>query len=232
MRVRQWFTMIAMGIASLATTSCDTDKKKRPAQAPAAVASVQEFDAKHKLLFIYADVVGRFQSTTSAKSVPASSKKVVRVIDTTVRKRRVGDHRYVHIVDLTAPPTNDTYIGHPVTRLVFEQRALAALPAGKGSPFKLGPPTNHGKPLKPHDQVIIYSTSWCGACSAAKRWLRGRNEVFIEKDVEKDPAAKAELRAKASAAGISPNSVPIIDVRGRLIVGFDRARLATLLKKK
>ncbi len=221
---------IGLVCVALVATSCD-DNKAKPAQAPQSVAAVKQFRTDAKLVFIYADVVGRFQSTPDAKTIPVASKKVVRVIETTVRKRSRGDHRYVHIVDLTETPTNDTYIGRPVTRLAFEQRALAALPAGKGSAFKLGPGTNHGKALAPHDQVIIYGTTWCGACSAAKRWLRGRNETFIEKDVEKDPAAKAELRAKAAAAGISPNRVPIIDVRGRLVVGFDRARLETLLKK-
>jgi glutaredoxin len=77
--------------------------------------------------------------------------------------------------------------------------------------------------------VILYSAAWCGYCRAAREFLASRRVPFVEKDVEKDPRAAAELAHKARRAGIHPSRIPIIDVRGRLVEGFDPVRLATLL---
>jgi hypothetical protein len=52
---------------------------------------------------------------------------------------------------------------------------------------------------------------------------------YQAKDIEKDPQAAAELKAKAAEGGVRTGSVPIIDVKGELLVGFDRARLEQLL---
>jgi glutaredoxin len=77
--------------------------------------------------------------------------------------------------------------------------------------------------------VTIYGTSWCGACKAARQYLTQRRIPFADKDVENDPAAARELQEKASKMGIPTDRVPVIDVRGRLLQGFDRARIDALL---
>ncbi|HEX4406325.1 MAG TPA: glutaredoxin family protein, partial [Polyangia bacterium] len=77
--------------------------------------------------------------------------------------------------------------------------------------------------------VTIYGTSWCGACRAARQYLTERRVPFADKDVERDPAAARELQDKASKMGIPTDRVPIIEVRGRLLQGFDRARIDALL---
>jgi arsenate reductase-like glutaredoxin family protein len=77
--------------------------------------------------------------------------------------------------------------------------------------------------------VTIYGTSWCGACRAARQYLTERKIPFADKDIEQDPAAARELSEKASKMGIPTDRVPVIDVRGRLLLGFDRARIEALL---
>jgi glutaredoxin len=77
--------------------------------------------------------------------------------------------------------------------------------------------------------VIVYSTAWCGYCRKAKAWLKKKGISYTEKDIEKDPDAAAELASKASAAGVQPNGVPVIDARGTLVLGFDEQRLDQLL---
>jgi glutaredoxin len=78
-------------------------------------------------------------------------------------------------------------------------------------------------------KVIVYSTAWCGYCKKAKAWLSKKKVEFEEKDVEKDPAAAKELAQKAVAQGVAPGGVPVIDVRGKLIVGFDEKALEQAL---
>ena len=84
------------------------------------------------------------------------------------------------------------------------------------------------RPVK-SDGVIIYTTSWCGYCKKAKAYLKKKGVDFVEKDVEKDPEAAEELAQKAAAANVKPQGVPVIDVRGKLILGFDEPALAGAL---
>lgn len=77
--------------------------------------------------------------------------------------------------------------------------------------------------------VTLYGTSWCGYCKKAKAYLKKKGVEFVERDVEKEPAAAQELAQKAAAAGVQARGVPVIDVRGTLILGFDEQALESAL---
>lgn len=77
--------------------------------------------------------------------------------------------------------------------------------------------------------VVVYSTAWCPYCKKAKDYLKKKGVAFTEKDVEKQPEAAKELAEKAVAAGVRPGGVPVIDVRGKLILGFDKEALDAAL---
>jgi glutaredoxin len=77
--------------------------------------------------------------------------------------------------------------------------------------------------------VVVYKASWCGVCKSAAKYLQSRHVEFVEKDVEKDPAANAEMLRKAHDKGLSPHGVPVIDFRGEIMLGFDQARVAALI---
>jgi glutaredoxin len=77
--------------------------------------------------------------------------------------------------------------------------------------------------------VIVYGTSWCGACKAARQFLTARKIPFLDKDVERDGAAARELAEKGARLGVPTDRVPVLDVRGRLLLGFDQARLEAML---
>jgi glutaredoxin-like YruB-family protein len=77
--------------------------------------------------------------------------------------------------------------------------------------------------------VVIYTTTWCGYCKKAKAYLKKKGVDFVEKDIEKDQDAAQELAQKAAAANVMPQGVPVIDVHGKLILGFDEAAIAAAL---
>jgi glutaredoxin len=77
--------------------------------------------------------------------------------------------------------------------------------------------------------VVLYGTSWCGYCKKAEAWLKKKGIPFQKKDVEKDQDAARELAAKATRAGARVSGVPVIDVKGTLVQGFDERRLEQLL---
>ena len=76
-------------------------------------------------------------------------------------------------------------------------------------------------------KVIIYSAGWCAFCHAAKEYLNKLGVAFTEKDVESDPKIAQEAVAKSSQTGI-----PVLDIDGTIIVGFDRPKIDAALKAK
>jgi glutaredoxin-like YruB-family protein len=75
--------------------------------------------------------------------------------------------------------------------------------------------------------VTLYSTSWCGWCKKTRALLTSLGVAFTEKDVERDPAAAVERTRKSGR-----RSVPVLDIGGTIIVGYDEARTRELLKPK
>lgn len=76
--------------------------------------------------------------------------------------------------------------------------------------------------------VTIYSTNWCAFCSTEKQWMDKIGVKYISKNVEEDEDAKAELMEKL---GGNFQGVPVTDIAGEIILGFDRMKLQDALKK-
>ena len=73
-------------------------------------------------------------------------------------------------------------------------------------------------------QIKVYSTPTCPYCKMAKQYLASKNVVFQDVDVSQDQAAADEMVKKSGQMG-----VPVIDIDGQLVVGFDRQRIDELL---
>lgn len=74
--------------------------------------------------------------------------------------------------------------------------------------------------------VIIYSTTWCGYCKMLKKYLDDKGVKWTEKDIEQDAAAHAELMEKI---GGNFRGVPVSDVKGTIVLGFDRPSIDAAL---
>lgn len=75
--------------------------------------------------------------------------------------------------------------------------------------------------------VKIYTTPICPWCAKTKEFLRENKIKFKEIDVASDKKAAKEIINKSGQT-----SVPVIDVGGELILGFDESRLKKALKLK
>lgn len=75
----------------------------------------------------------------------------------------------------------------------------------------------------PH--IIVYSAVWCAFCHAAKDYFDKLGVSYIDEDVEKNPTAGATAVEKSGQRGI-----PVIDIAGEIIVGFDRPKIDAALK--
>jgi len=63
--------------------------------------------------------------------------------------------------------------------------------------------------------VIVYTTPTCPFCKMAMNYLRENGIDFVEKDVSIDREAAKEMIEKSGQMG-----VPVIDINGKIIVGF------------
>lgn len=77
---------------------------------------------------------------------------------------------------------------------------------------------------KTQPRVIIFSTPTCSFCNAAKNYLRQKGIRFKDVDVSKDPAAARDMVRRSGQQG-----VPVIDIGGKIVVGFDRPNIDRLL---
>jgi glutaredoxin-like YruB-family protein len=73
-------------------------------------------------------------------------------------------------------------------------------------------------------QVKMYSTPTCPFCIRAKQYFQDNHIPFENYDVSQDQGKAEEMIKKSGQMG-----VPVIDVDGQIIVGFDRDRIKSAL---
>ena len=72
--------------------------------------------------------------------------------------------------------------------------------------------------------VTMYTTPTCVYCKSAKEFFKEHNIAFVEKDVVVDLQARDAMVKKSGQLG-----VPVIDVDGNIVIGFDRKKLEKYL---
>jgi len=73
--------------------------------------------------------------------------------------------------------------------------------------------------------VTVYSTPTCPWCKKVKEFLKEKKIEFKDKNIGEDQEAAKEMIKKSGQMG-----VPVIDVDGKIIVGFDKEALTKELK--
>lgn len=142
-----------------------------------------------------------------------------------------------------APPQLDK--NRPVTRppmpppppvAPVAQTDLPSLPSGgqqgaghpEAAPSAPAMAAKAGKGNAVESQVILYSTSWCGYCRRARAYFTQKGVAFVEKDVERDAMASREVLNKTGGY----SGVPVIDIDGTIIQGFDVGAIERALQRR
>ena len=76
----------------------------------------------------------------------------------------------------------------------------------------------------PQKSVKIYSTPTCHFCAMAKNYFNEKGVAFESVDVLSNLEARKEMVDKSGQLG-----VPVIDIGGNIVVGFDQGRISDLL---
>ena len=73
--------------------------------------------------------------------------------------------------------------------------------------------------------VIVYTSNTCPYCTSTKEYLNEKGVEFIEKNVQTEAESRKELMAMGHMG------VPVVVIDGEEIVGFDKAKMDSLLDK-
>jgi glutaredoxin-like YruB-family protein len=76
-------------------------------------------------------------------------------------------------------------------------------------------------------KIKIYKTEQCPFCIMAKRFFQEHNIPYEEVDVGNNPKAAEEMIEKSGQMG-----VPVIDIDGKIIIGFNEAEIKKALKMR
>lgn len=74
--------------------------------------------------------------------------------------------------------------------------------------------------------VLVYSTSTCPFCHKAKEYLEGQGVAYTDINVGEDQTKVQEMMDKSGQLG-----VPVLDINGTIIVGFNQAQIDEALAK-
>lgn len=73
--------------------------------------------------------------------------------------------------------------------------------------------------------ITIYSTPTCPYCVKVKEYLKEKKLEYTDFNVADDQNKAKEMVAKSGQMG-----VPVIEIDGEIVIGFDEQRLAELIK--
>ncbi len=197
-------------------TGCQAPPAAPAAPSAEAVTLSEVTAARTDLMFRYQAEAGQWAQATRIDEIPAAARAAVVVVDLARSPAERAAGQVAQVFDLRTPDATGRYPGRLVPRDTLEQALSAQL----------------AEQLKARQQTALtmYSASWCGVCRKARAFMDKAGIAYIEKDIEKDPTAARELADKAQAAGVQTNGVPVFDVGGRIISGFDPQTLQRLTR--
>lgn len=244
-----WLLFAAMLLLALlfSASGCGGEKKDdgtAPTGAPS-LPALSITDATPNLLLTWVDERGDSHSALHPSEVPSSGKELVRVV---VSDREEGSRDPLYVVDLTHPGSDGAFTARAMSRRewesILEKRRDAFL--GKLAPRTVAPPASGGPaptaapsadpaptagPIAAGVVVVIYGASWCHPCHQAADYLKSKGVAYVMKDIEESREAAAEMSQKLEKSGQRGGSIPVIDVRGTILVGYSRRELDRALAK-
>jgi glutaredoxin len=183
----------------------------------APISVTQELRADDEIEVLFVDLGGAVRRAASVAMVPQASRHVV----------GVDSPNGLYLADVSVPaPSWTAYRG---TLDELERRGLAALPAGPSANAVLPAVDPTVDPPPPPDGVVVYGSTWCDPCTETRAWLDARGVAYAYRNVEQDGAAATDVSALCAALDVPACRIPVIDLAGKVVVGFDPARLATIL---
>lgn len=125
---------------------------------------------------------------------------------------KLGVIRYIDIHDIDEQPDNEELF-----------KVLERLDPGRKGIFRYDLPAPEPEP---DAEVVMYCTPWCPDCIRSRNFFKERGIDYVEIDITRN--RKAAERVREWTGGFE--TTPTYRVRGQLLIGFKKDRLAELLR--
>jgi glutaredoxin len=202
-----------------------------PAVPPAvdALPALSLTDQTPNLLLTWVGDDGDFHVVEQITAVPAEHRKQVRVV---VTDQTAGTGPSVYVANFDDKRPDGTYAVNTLARADWEKlgadRRKSRLEAmAPGTPGQAAPPPSDaaaagaaGESPSAAISAIVYGADWCKPCHDAERYLKSLGVSVTKKNVEESRAAQAEMREKLSRVNRTGAGIPVIDVMGKIFVGY------------
>jgi glutaredoxin len=236
-RARRRVGALLVVLLALSATACrkespadatETSAAPKPKDLPPIVVKADTPD----LLLTWIDAQGDFHVVQKPSEVPSDARKTVRVV---LADKTAGTGDRVYVANLQETTPDGSYRVSTMTRAAWDelgasrrQQRLEALAPSAAALAPLLP--DAGAPSAGASVVIIYGADWCKPCHDAERYLQQRGVKVVMKDIESSQSVAREMQSKLERAGLRGASIPVIDVMGRILVGFSPGALDQALK--
>jgi glutaredoxin len=227
---------LVLSVAAGPGMACKAAKSDVRADPTAAVPNLPALVVREEstgLTFSYITLDGGFQLAKKVADVPYEARDAVRVWSEISGDGIAGP--WVYLADLRNKVADGSYKVEVIARTQFEGMAAERRDKSKkgkgpvngaGPVATVDPPANKGgeSPGNKKLKVIIYGADWCKPCHMAENYLKSKGVPFEHRDID-NPETNEEMQIKLQDAGIKSHSIPVLDVNGKLLVGFSEAEL-------
>ena len=238
------------GLMALTSASCEsnwhTGSKDAPTQVVEKPDHTPNVEDGMGLLFTFPDQSGRLQTVSSLAAIDRAARASVIVTN----PQHPAPKGSVYVVDLTKKDSgphlstlqkksvwldrvipkitetklyNTALVPSETATMEHTPKAVAKIPKRRRSRKKAGA-------LSAQRRVVIYSTSWCPSCKAAKAFFKQVGVDYQEIDVEQSQAAAKALLSIQRRNGYKVGSVPLIMVGKRAYQGFSPLQMSGALQ--
>jgi glutaredoxin len=239
-RVPMAAAALALALACRGNPTPSATASPQASAAPAeALPGLKLSDDTPNLLLTWISEDGDFHVEESISKVPADRRSRVRVVP---MDQAEGSGASVYVADLTVKRPDGTYAVSTLPRSEWEKlgadlrktRMEALAPSAKPSPegpagagATPGDSAAGAQPAAANGAVsaIIYGADWCKPCHDAQRYLESLGVSVTKKNIEESRAAQAEMQEKLARSKRTGSSIPVIDVMGRIFVGYNPGSL-------
>jgi len=179
-------------------------------------------DTTKSLYLTYLEEDGDFEIVEKIADVPEASREAVRVVEA---GNEAGTGELVYVADLRQPGPGGTYPVRVVPRAEWDakgaERRKVRLEQMVPSPSAQPAASAGPDPSNAKVRAIVYGADWCKPCHLAEDYLKGLGVNVTKKDIEKSDAARAEMQQKLQKIGKQGAGIPVIDIGGQLLLGFN-----------
>jgi len=216
--VGHWLIVLLL----LLTFSC-RHKPKENTTGSAEPTPIELTDTTQDVLLTWIDDAGDFHVAQSTSDIKDPNRGQVRVAFTA---QETVNPEQVFVADLRQKNAKGGYAVRAISRSTWEELGASHRKSRLES-LSAPPATASDAGQNAADVVaVIYGAEWCKACHDTAHYLSTKGVKYIEKDVDKSSVIQAELQAKFTRSHTPPtSSIPVTDINGRLIVGFNPGAL-------